>query len=182
MLSLRSLAFILCSAIRRARALSCSSLHCFPDRINGRKMATEMDRNMATSLVASMQSPTNSIHARKAITARGKGPPVVHLPNHKQREAPYSSRIEPGYGRGAVSPAEMADPCLFARRRLGLTPDPVQLGCCIPGPGALCFRTRKGDCYFRQEHLCAFVQDESALFKEEDREAFARPEIPPLWD
>jgi hypothetical protein len=31
MLSLRSLAFILASAIRRARALSCASLQCFPD-------------------------------------------------------------------------------------------------------------------------------------------------------
>ena len=33
MLSLRSLAFILCSAIRRARSLSCAALHCFADRI-----------------------------------------------------------------------------------------------------------------------------------------------------
>ena len=36
MLSLRSLAFILASAIRRARALSCAALHCFPDRISGK--------------------------------------------------------------------------------------------------------------------------------------------------
>src|SRR6185437_3778049 len=45
MLSLRSLAFILCSAIRRARSLSCAALHCFPDRI--RTMATNMATNMA---------------------------------------------------------------------------------------------------------------------------------------
>jgi hypothetical protein len=49
MLSLRSLAFILCSAIRRARALSCAALDCPPHMINnmataapqkGRKRAT----------------------------------------------------------------------------------------------------------------------------------------------
>lgn len=52
MLSLRSLAFILCSAIRRARALSCAALHCFPDIINARKrgkMATNNARTMATA-------------------------------------------------------------------------------------------------------------------------------------
>jgi hypothetical protein len=56
MLSLRSLAFILCSAIRRARALSSSAFHCFPDRINGRKMAINMDTNMDTNTAASMCS------------------------------------------------------------------------------------------------------------------------------
>jgi hypothetical protein len=40
----------------------------------------------------------------------------------------------------------------------------------------------KGDRYFRQEYLCEFVQGASAIFAEEDLEAFARPEIPPLWD
>ena len=44
MLSLRSLAFILCSAIRRSRALSCAALHCFPDAtktmISGKNMLT----------------------------------------------------------------------------------------------------------------------------------------------
>ena len=57
MLSLRSLAFILASAIRRARALSCAALHRFPDRISGRKMrkmATKMPTKMA---VASMSVP-----------------------------------------------------------------------------------------------------------------------------
>ena len=48
MLSLRSLAFIRCSAIRRARALSCAALHCFPDRISGRNIA----RNKATKMPA----------------------------------------------------------------------------------------------------------------------------------
>jgi hypothetical protein len=56
MLSLRSLAFILCSAIRRARALSSIALHCFPDRINGRKMATNTATNKATIFSASMCS------------------------------------------------------------------------------------------------------------------------------
>jgi hypothetical protein len=58
MLSLRSLAFILCSAIRRACALSCAALHCSPDIINGRKR-----RKMATNMAAPIvQSPTNSLH------------------------------------------------------------------------------------------------------------------------
>lgn len=51
MLSLRSLAFILCSAIRRTRASSCAALHCFPDIINGRKrraMAANSEKKMAT--------------------------------------------------------------------------------------------------------------------------------------
>ena len=49
MLSLRSLAFILWSAIRRARALSCSALHCFPDIINAGKMAANNATKMATA-------------------------------------------------------------------------------------------------------------------------------------
>jgi hypothetical protein len=52
MSSLRSLAFILCSAIRRARALSSAALHCFPDIINGRKMARNIGRKMATNKAA----------------------------------------------------------------------------------------------------------------------------------
>ena len=72
MLSLRSLAFILCSAIRRARALSCAALHCFPDILNGRKMA----ENMA--------APMCSL-PRKVYTSQGdhgsgrKGPVLGHL-------------------------------------------------------------------------------------------------------
>jgi len=50
MLSLRSLAFIPCSAIRRARDLSCAALDCSPDRINGRKMAINIATNMAAPL------------------------------------------------------------------------------------------------------------------------------------
>ena len=58
MLSLRSLAFNLCSAIRRARALSCSALHSFPDRtktlIIEQKMATIIEQKIATNRDASM--------------------------------------------------------------------------------------------------------------------------------
>ena len=50
MLSLRSLAFIVASAIRRARALSCAALHRSPDRISGRKMATKRATNMAANI------------------------------------------------------------------------------------------------------------------------------------
>jgi hypothetical protein len=54
MLSLRSLAFILCSAMRASRA----ALLCFPDRsktaIMQQKMAPDMDAKMAKNRAASM--------------------------------------------------------------------------------------------------------------------------------
>jgi len=72
MLSLRSLAFILASAIRRARALSCSALQCFPDIIIGRKIATKTDIKIATRTAAAMvQSPGNSLHVSRRDRARG---------------------------------------------------------------------------------------------------------------
>src|SRR5579884_1682376 len=62
MLSLRSLAFILASAMRRARALACASFQRFPDII-GRKIATKVATRIATQTAAViMQSPTNSLH------------------------------------------------------------------------------------------------------------------------
>ena len=76
MLSLRSLAFILCSAIRRARALSCASLHGFADiaaRKNVTKVARKIARKMATRIV---QSPTNSLRLVLAWTGHpGTGHP-----------------------------------------------------------------------------------------------------------
>jgi hypothetical protein len=66
MLSLRSLAFILCSAIRRARALSSAALHCFPDMINGSKMAT----SNATKTATNMASATCSL-LRPVYTSQG---------------------------------------------------------------------------------------------------------------
>src|SRR5205085_3438087 len=87
MLSLRSLAFILCSAIRRARALSCAALHCSPDRINGRKMATNTDTNIATNLAAPMCSLLRTVYAAKGDHGSGRtGPfsepaPPVHVPD-----------------------------------------------------------------------------------------------------
>src|ERR1700735_3225996 len=75
MLSLRSLAFILCSAIRRARALSCAALHCFPD-INGRKrrqIATNNATKMATA--APMCSLLRTVYASQGDHGSGgKGP------------------------------------------------------------------------------------------------------------
>ena len=50
MLSLRSLAFILASAMRRARALSCSALDSAVKAIRGRKMATKIAPKMATKI------------------------------------------------------------------------------------------------------------------------------------
>src|ERR1700684_3692777 len=52
--SLRSLAFILCSAIRRARALSCAALPLSPDRNSGRKpriIAKNVPARMAMAVV-----------------------------------------------------------------------------------------------------------------------------------
>ena len=57
MLSLRSLAFILCSAIRRSRALSCASLHCFPDRAKAKIIiGTNMLANMLATISKSRRS------------------------------------------------------------------------------------------------------------------------------
>jgi hypothetical protein len=66
MSSLRSLAFILASAIRRARALSCAALDRSPDRNSGRKTATKMATKMDAKSQQKCrslpcQSPANSI-------------------------------------------------------------------------------------------------------------------------
>jgi hypothetical protein len=66
MLSLRSLAFILCSAIRRARALSSAALHCFPDIINAEKMATNMAAPMC-SLLREVYTSRRSIPALRTV-------------------------------------------------------------------------------------------------------------------
>ena len=53
-MSVRSLAFILASAIRRARALSCAALHRSPERMSGRNMtakATKMLTKRATAFM-----------------------------------------------------------------------------------------------------------------------------------
>ena len=71
MLSLRSLAFILCSAIRRARALSCAS---FPDIIierKGRKTATNTAKKFAIA------------------------DPMCSLPRYGLLRTEYTSRREP---------------------------------------------------------------------------------------
>jgi hypothetical protein len=67
MLSLRSLAFIRCSAIRRVRALSCAAIDCSPDIINGRKMATNKEIKMATTVAAPMYSLLRTVY-RPSIT------------------------------------------------------------------------------------------------------------------
>jgi hypothetical protein len=67
MLSLRSLALILCSAMRRARALSCAALHCVADIINGRKTATSNETKIAMYLAASMHAPTNNYTSQDDI-------------------------------------------------------------------------------------------------------------------
>jgi IS1 family transposase len=53
MLSLRSLAFILCSAIRRSCALSCAALQCSPDKTKTKAKATNNKRKMATNRAVS---------------------------------------------------------------------------------------------------------------------------------
>jgi hypothetical protein len=83
MLSLRSLAFILYSAIRRARALSSAALHRFPDRTKALIIGRSMLTNMIASMLAtnsksrrSMRSLLRSVYtSTKAITARGAKDP-----------------------------------------------------------------------------------------------------------
>jgi hypothetical protein len=70
MFSLRSLAFILCSAIRRARALSCAALHCCPDIINGRKMATAAPMCSLLRTVYASQSDHGSGRKRPFLNRR----------------------------------------------------------------------------------------------------------------
>ena len=93
MLSLRSLAFILCSAIRRARALSCAALHCFPDIINGRKrrkMATNNETKMATNMAAPMCSLPRTVYTSQGDHGSGrKGPPLRH---HFRSNGPYNAQ------------------------------------------------------------------------------------------
>jgi hypothetical protein len=79
MSSLRSLAFSLCSAIRRARALSCAALHCFPDIISGRKMASNDGIKTATNPAVPMCSLLDEQYTpRKASLLVRKGPPLRH--------------------------------------------------------------------------------------------------------
>ena len=68
MLSLRSLAFILASAIRRARALSCAALDSVDKAIRGRKMATRMAVKMAINRAVSMSVPSEKCTPFKAQT------------------------------------------------------------------------------------------------------------------
>jgi hypothetical protein len=72
MLSLRSLAFILCSAIRRAPALSRAALHCFPDINNGRKR-----RKMATNMAAPMCSLLRTAYTSQGDHGSGRKRPVL---------------------------------------------------------------------------------------------------------
>jgi len=56
MLSLRSLAFILASAMRRARALSSASFNHLPDRKNGRQMDIKAPAKIAMKIPVSFMS------------------------------------------------------------------------------------------------------------------------------
>jgi len=78
MLSLRSLAFILCSAIRRARALSSAALHCFPDIINAEKMATNNAKKMATNMAAPMCSLLRTVYTSQGDHGSGRDFKVAH--------------------------------------------------------------------------------------------------------
>lgn len=72
MLSLRSLAFILTSARRRARALSCSALQYCAEN-SDRQIATKTPVKIATKMAAMVQSPMNSLHfSRRSGLGRKK--------------------------------------------------------------------------------------------------------------
>lgn len=64
MLRRRSRAFILASAIRRARALSCDTLHRSPDSMSGRKMAAKMDTKMAAKMAVMFMPTVYTFQAR----------------------------------------------------------------------------------------------------------------------
>jgi hypothetical protein len=82
MLSLRSLAFILASAIRRARALSSAALHCSPDRISGTKMATKRATNMAIN-AAINRAASMSASCEQSIPSLGSDGTIPVLSSPK---------------------------------------------------------------------------------------------------
>jgi hypothetical protein len=91
MSSLRSLAFILCSAIRRARALSCAALHSFPDIIKGRKTATNNAKKMATNMAASMCSLIPTVYTSQGDHDSGR---KGHFLRPKTKGGPSLERAE----------------------------------------------------------------------------------------
>jgi hypothetical protein len=74
MLSLRILAFILCSAIRRSRALSCSAFQCFPDTTK----AMIIDKNMLGS-VTSSKTQRSMCNLLRAVYTFGRCPAPVKI-------------------------------------------------------------------------------------------------------
>lgn len=79
MSSLRSLAFIRASAMRRARALSCASFQCSPEIIE-RKIATKIATRIDTQTAAAMlQPPTNILHVSRRSRSGRKRPFVRRL-------------------------------------------------------------------------------------------------------
>jgi len=78
-LSLRSLAFILASAIRRARAVSSAALHRSPDRTSRGKMAAKMAAKMATKMAKFMPVPYEQFNTSQGDHGSGhKGPFATH--------------------------------------------------------------------------------------------------------
>jgi len=98
MLSLRSLAFILASAIRRARTLSCAALHRFPDRINGRKR-----RKVATNNPMKIAATAPTCNLQRTVYI------FLHLPgsDRTSRRCPARKTINADSGNcRAACPAE----------------------------------------------------------------------------
>jgi hypothetical protein len=97
MLSLGSLAFNLCSAMRRARALSYAAFHRFPDIRKRRKTATNNAKKMAT--VAPMSSLLRIVYASKAITARGAKDPLRNVILSTWPSNAQTAEVTPKAGR-----------------------------------------------------------------------------------
>ena len=76
-MSLRSLAFILASAIRRARDLACAAVHSFPDRISEKKMATKRPAKMAIKMAVACMSVSNEKFTPSRL---GRGIPKLTSP------------------------------------------------------------------------------------------------------
>jgi hypothetical protein len=92
MLSLRSLAFILYSAIRRACALSGAAIHCFPDTTMAKIIGTNMLANMTATNSKSrrfMCSLLRTIYTSQGDHGSGRKGPAMKHPRGRSSFEPY---------------------------------------------------------------------------------------------
>ena len=105
MLSLRSLAFILASAMRRARALSCASFQCFPEMIE-RKIATKTATKIEINTAAMMQSPASILHLSCWSRSERRGPFLRRALTLPRRIRPRQAQKHSHSEQNAVQPVQ----------------------------------------------------------------------------